>query len=171
MQNRGLEWGSVNAAEEGKLDARQLPRRAPSSLTEVGETSGVEINDTATLLYDAECGLCRACVRWLGKWNRRGWRQVSKPWRIRFEPLQSELGQTHLRHLGLPTEDFDSVVFVRVSEYRAGPEYLLRTDALVAALKHCGGGARAVGTLLCLVPRTLRDAGYRLVARLRHRFW
>jgi len=49
-------------------------------------------------------------------------------------------------------------------------EFLLRTDALVSALKCCGGLARVVGALLGLVPRTLRDAAYKTVAQLRHWF-
>jgi len=48
-------------------------------------------------------------------------------------------------------------------------EFLLRTDALVSALKCCGGSARVVGILLGLIPRPLRDAGYKTVARIRHR--
>jgi len=50
-------------------------------------------------------------------------------------------------------------------------EFLLRTDALVSALKCCGGLARVVGTLLELVPRPLRDIAYKTVACLRHRIF
>jgi len=49
-------------------------------------------------------------------------------------------------------------------------EFLLRTDALVSALKLCGGLARVVGTLIALIPRPLRDVAYKTVARLRHWF-
>jgi len=48
-------------------------------------------------------------------------------------------------------------------------EFLLRTDALVAALSACGGFAKWLGKLIRLFPRRLRNAGYHLVARLRHR--
>jgi len=136
-----------------------------------------QIDGAATLLYDAECGLCRGCVRWLRKWDRRG--------RLRFEPLQSEVGQSHLRRFGLPTADFGSMVWVadpftrRRARWRVvtdskeardnSVEFLLRTDALVSALKCCGGLARVLGLLLGLVPRPLRDVGYRVIARLRIR--
>jgi len=88
---------------------------------------------------------------------------------LSFEPLQSEFGQTQLRRFGLPTADFDSMVFIRGLEGRTEPQFLLRTDALIAALRKCGGLATFSGGSLALVPRPLRDAAYKLVARLRDR--
>jgi len=154
----------VNTAEKDGLDARLTGVR--------------QVNGSATLLYDAECALCRNCVRWLREWDRRD--------RLRFEPLQSEVGQSQLRRLGLPTKDFDSMVWVAdpftwrrahwhvVTDSKEARdnsvEFLLRTDALVSALKLCGGLARVVGTLITLIPHPLRDAAYKTVARLRHWF-
>jgi|GEM_PF-882003 len=95
-----------------------------------------------TLFYDADCGLCRACVRCLRRWDRHGG--------LHFEPLPAM------------DEPPDSVVWVN------GTERKQRTAALVAALQCCGGGAAFFGRLLGLVPRGLRDCAYRVVARLRH---
>jgi len=61
------------------------------------------------------------------------------------------------------------MVFVRDVEGRPGPQCLLRTDALIAALRECGGLAAFFGDSFALVPRPLRDAVYKLVARLRNR--
>ncbi|WP_156469177.1 DCC1-like thiol-disulfide oxidoreductase family protein [Cephaloticoccus primus] len=69
------------------------------------------------------------------------------------------------------SEDFDSMVFIPDRVRIGKPEFLLRTDALVAALRACGGSAAFWGKLLKLAPRGLRDLGYRLVARYRHRFF
>jgi len=164
------------------------------------EESRAKRESAGMLLYDAECGLCRGCVRFLQKWGRRGQRQVDEPWprplrergrrrvcergRLRFAPLQSELGQAQLHRLGLPTKDFDSMVWVaapfywRCARWRADTdpsevrcysgEFLLRTDALVAALKCGSGSARVLGALLGLIPRTMRDAAYKAIAHLRH---
>jgi len=69
------------------------------------------------------------------------------------------------------SEDFDSMVFIPDRVRIGKPEFLLRTDALVAALRACGGSAAFWGKLLKLAPRGLRDLGYQLVARYRHRFF
>jgi predicted DCC family thiol-disulfide oxidoreductase YuxK len=53
----------------------------------------------------------------------------------------------------------------------AGPDaFLLRTDAIVAALEACGGAGRVLAWIR-FIPRPWRDAGYRLVARLRYRLF
>ncbi len=113
------------------------------------------------LLYDGACGLCNRAVRFLLRIDRRGV--------LRFSTLQGGPGQAWLRAHGLPAGDFESMVFVR--DWGAGGgAYALRTDALVAALEACGGAGRVLG-LVRIVPRPLRDAAYRLVARLRYRLF
>lgn len=116
------------------------------------------------LLYDGTCGLCNRAVRLLLRIDRRGI--------LRFTTLQGAPGQAWLRAHGLPTDDFDSMVLVRDWDgENAGREaYALRTDALVAALEACGGAGRALAWIR-FVPRTWRDACYRLVARLRFRLF
>lgn len=141
------------------------------------------------LLYDGECGLCNAVVRFLIAEDSTA--------RLRFAPLQSEPAQAYLRAQGLPTEDFDSIVFVPdwhvarpvkggTSEVpavtgRATAEakvpavtgrataggYLLRTDGVLQATDEIGGIWRVV-SLLKWIPRRLRDAAYKLVARSRY---
>ena len=121
------------------------------------------------LLFDGECGLCNRVVRRLLQLDRRGV--------LRFAPLQGAVAQEFLRTHGLPTQDFSTLVFVPDWSRRAnaatspGPEknFLLRTDGVIAALRAVGATGRATG--LNLVPRALRDAGYRLVARWRYRMF
>jgi len=114
------------------------------------------------LLYDGECGLCNRAVRILLRMDRRGI--------LCFATLQGGPGQAWLGAHGLPTDDFESMVFVRDwNSASAGPEaYALRTDALVAALAACGGAGRALAWIR-FIPRAWRDGAYRLVARLRYR--
>jgi predicted DCC family thiol-disulfide oxidoreductase YuxK len=111
------------------------------------------------LLYDGACGLCNRAVRFLLRIDRRG--------RLRFAPLQGGPAQAWLRDRGLATSDFESLVFVR-NWGAEGGGYLLRTDALVAALEACGGWGRGLAAIRVL-PRPVRDAAYRMVARLRYR--
>lgn len=70
-----------------------------------------------------------------------------------------------LRRAGLPTEDFDSLVFF--PDATRG-EALMRTDGVVAVLRLLPGWGWAGGVLQVL-PKGWRDAGYRVVARVRHR--
>jgi predicted DCC family thiol-disulfide oxidoreductase YuxK len=110
------------------------------------------------ILFDGECGLCVRCVRLLLVNDRDG--------RLRFAPLQGGAAQIFLRERGLPTEDFDSAIFVPdwTQRFEAAPLY--RTDALLAAMRAAGGVWRWV-TWLRVVPRTWRDTAYRWVARMR----
>ncbi len=112
------------------------------------------------LLFDGECGLCHRLVRRLLRLDRRGM--------LRFAPLQGPAAQVYLRAHGLPTAVFHTLVFV--PDWPGGAaQPLLRTDGVIAALRAVDrpGPAR----LLAAVPRGLRDAGYGLVARVRHRIF
>ena len=115
------------------------------------------------LLYDATCGLCNRAVRLLLRIDRTGV--------LRLAALQGGPAQAWLRSHGLPTEDFDSMVLVRDWDAPdGGSAYLLRTDALAAALE-AGGGVGRVLAWSRFIPRPWRDLGYRAVARLRHRLF
>jgi predicted DCC family thiol-disulfide oxidoreductase YuxK len=113
------------------------------------------------LLFDGECGLCNRVVRWLLKIDRRGV--------LHFAPLQGPAAQDFLRTHGLPTTDFDTLVFVPAWSQRAETLFLLRTDGVIAALRAAGATTRAA--LLALCPRPLRDAGYRGIARMRYKIF
>ncbi len=114
------------------------------------------------LLFDGECGLCQRVVRWLLRLDRRG--------SLRFAPLQGPTAQAYLRRHCLDPVNFDSLVFIPEWRHRARPEFLLRTDAVIAALKTCGGPARLLAGF-GFFPRRVRDAAYALVARWRHRLF
>ncbi len=115
------------------------------------------------LLFDGECGLCNRVVRLLLRLDREG--------RLRFAPLQGPPAQGYLRAHGLPTEDFDTLVFVRDWNHRDEPNYLLRTAGVVASLRVAGGFGRMLATLLMIVPARLRDAAYRAVGHSRYRLF
>jgi predicted DCC family thiol-disulfide oxidoreductase YuxK len=111
------------------------------------------------LLFDGDCGLCNRIVRLLLRTDQAG--------RLRFAPLQGKAGQAYLRLRGLPTDNFDSLVFVPdwAAPDRCVP--LLRTDGVLAAAAEIGGIWRLV-TWLRVLPGWLRDPFYRLVARTRY---
>lgn len=114
------------------------------------------------LLYDGECGLCNRLVRMLLRSDKTGC--------LHYAPLQSEPAQNYLRAQGLPTKDFDSLVFVPDwNDPRAGAARL-RTDGALSAAKEVGGVWRVVAGLRIL-PAWLRDPAYKLIARTRYAFF
>lgn len=114
------------------------------------------------LLFDGECGLCNGVVRFLLRQDTAA--------RLHFAPLQSGPAQEYLRAQGLPTADFDSLVFVRDWNQPAHGAFLLRTDGALAACAEVGGLAGALAGFRVL-PAWFRDACYRLVARWRYRLF
>ena len=150
----GLRCGSPAFCFERTVKPGHLSRyprmTAPTNATASGPV----------MFFDGECGLCTRLVRMLLWLDRVG--------RLRFAPLQGAAAQAYLRARGLPTEDFSTLVFV--PDWPVGTEqYLLRTDGVIAALRAAGRPGPAA--LLTVVPRGLRDAGYRIVARLRYRLF
>lgn len=129
-------------------------------------TASPEVSTAAApqrvLLFDGECGLCQALVRFLLRRDRR--RQ-----RLWFAPLQGATAQAFLRSRDLPTTDFDTAVYVPDWADRR-EAILVRNDAVVGALADLGGAWRAV-TWCRVLPVSWRDAAYRLVARTRYRLF
>jgi predicted DCC family thiol-disulfide oxidoreductase YuxK len=115
------------------------------------------------LFFDGDCGLCNRLVRALLRLDRAG--------RLRFAPLQGPAAQAYLRAHGLPTQDFDTLIFVPDWSRRDRPEYLVRTKGALAALAETGHFGRAAAGLLALVPTPLRDQVYRWIGRWRFRLF
>jgi predicted DCC family thiol-disulfide oxidoreductase YuxK len=111
------------------------------------------------LLYDGECSLCNAVVRFLLRHDAAA--------RLHFAPLQSAPGQGYLHSQGLPTADFGTLVFVPDWNDQAHGAYLLRTTGALAAFAELGGPWRAVARLRA-IPAVLRDPFYKLVSKTRY---
>lgn len=131
-------------------------------MTEPPSHSRAEPPVSAVLFYDGECGLCNSAVRLLLRWDHRAC--------LHFAPLQGPTAQAYLRSKGLPTSDFESMLFISDWPKRDQLPPKFRTDAVLAALRTLGGGWRAMGVLR-VVPRPLRDGVYQIVARLRYRLF
>jgi predicted DCC family thiol-disulfide oxidoreductase YuxK len=108
------------------------------------------------LFYDGYCGLCHRAVRFVLKHDRS--RNA-----FRFAPLQGQTFQARVaasERAGLP----DSIVVLT----REGT-LLVRSDAFLHILRRMGGGWKALGAMLGVIPRVVRDAVYDFVARIRYR--
>ena len=105
------------------------------------------------ILFDGVCNLCDASVRWI---IERDPRRI-----FRFASLQSAAGRAALAGSGATVPPLESVVLID----RAGTH--TRSDAAIRIARRLGLPWSAVALAL-LVPRPLRDAGYRWVARNRY---
>lgn len=109
------------------------------------------------LFYDGTCGLCHGAVLFALKRDKAG--------RFRFAPLQgetlAELTPEDAR-VALP----DSLV-LREPDGRL----FTRSSAVIALLQGLGPFWRMMGALLWIIPRPLRNLGYDLVAKVRHRLF
>ena len=150
------ERGGDNAFHLGVIDVMPtLHRRSTGNIVRAVKTPA------PVILFDGECGLCNRAVRLLMRWDNWG--------HLRYAPLQGYAAQKFLQDHGLPTREFSSLVLVPDWEHPERPEYALKTDALVGALRACGGLGKTMGLFLAVVPRSLRNWGYSMIARSRYR--
>lgn len=108
------------------------------------------------VVFDAMCLLCSAGARLLIEWDRAGL--------FRLASVQSPAGAELCRHFGIDPDDPESMILVE------GERMLRDSDAVIAIARRLGGPWRLAGALGA-IPRPLRDAAYRWVARNRYRLW
>ncbi|AHJ98640.1 thiol-disulfide oxidoreductase DCC family protein [Hymenobacter swuensis] len=115
-------------------------------------------NAPAIILFDGVCNLCNGFVQFVIQHDAAG--------RFRFAALQSAAGQELLRQhqLPAPTEP-DSVVLLM-----EGQAYI-HSAAALHILRGLAGGWRWLAQVGLWVPRPLRDAAYRFIARHRYRWF
>jgi predicted DCC family thiol-disulfide oxidoreductase YuxK len=108
------------------------------------------------VLFDGPCNLCNASVLFIIDRDPAG--------RFAFASLQSEAGQAALARHGITGGTPESVVLI--DERGAWRE----SDAAVRIAAGLSGPWRLAGALR-VVPRPIRDAAYRYVARRRYRWF
>ena len=119
------------------------------------------LNSNPIVLYDGVCGLCNHLVQFLLQRDKRD--------RFRFASLQSEFAQAVMIRHRLDPHDLDTVYVVK--DHNQPTETLLaRSDAILYMLKQLGG-IWSVAAVARVLPRALRDAIYKIVARNRYRLF
>lgn len=108
------------------------------------------------IVFDGVCVLCSANARFVLRRDRRR--------RFRLTAAQSPLGEALYRHFGLPADRYETMLLLDRGRLRT------ESDAALAIAEGLGWPWRAAGAAR-LVPRPLRDAAYRLVARNRYRLF
>jgi predicted DCC family thiol-disulfide oxidoreductase YuxK len=137
------------------IDAAQVGSPGDTVNSEAGSSVDLAVASRPILFFDGVCGLCNWSVDFVLAHERRQ--------QILFSPLQ---GETAASHLGIqPGDDFSSVVLL---EHGARLE---QSDAVARLLTLMGGGWSILGTMLRLIPRPIRNFGYRLVASNRFRLF
>ena len=112
--------------------------------------------DEAVIVFDGACVLCNGWVDFLLRRDRRQ--------RYRFAAMQGTAGRALLARHGLDPDDPAS--FLLLEDARAWTD----TDGIRRVLTGLGG-AWTLAHLMVLVPRPVRDALYRRLARNRYRWF
>jgi predicted DCC family thiol-disulfide oxidoreductase YuxK len=110
------------------------------------------------VLFDGVCNLCNGAVRFVTRHDRAG--------RFDFTALQSEAGARLLRERGHGTALGEPEALVLIE----GTRVYTHSDAALRIARSLDGAWPLLGLLL-LVPRVIRDAAYRFVARRRYRWF
>lgn len=109
------------------------------------------------VFFDGECAFCSRGIRWLARLDRHD--------HIRFSPLQGELAKNR----GITMNDDpaeDTMIVVREEDGRV----FSKSDGTLELAAALGFPFGLLG-MFKLVPRTLRDALYRWIARNRYRWF
>ncbi len=113
----------------------------------------MSVENGPVLLYDGTCGFCAQSVQFVLQHEREH--------SLRFAALNSEYARAIL-DAHPEVQGIDSVVWFE-------PDLVLtRSDAAIRVAWYVGGPWRAF-EVARIVPRFMRDAVYRLIARHRHR--
>ncbi|HET7541598.1 MAG TPA: DCC1-like thiol-disulfide oxidoreductase family protein [Polyangiaceae bacterium] len=119
--------------------------------------SSAELQSGPILLYDGNCGVCSEAVHWVLAHERAHF--------LRFAPLESALGR-ELRALSGVAADVDSMLWAELRHGRVHAD--IRSSALLRVLDYVGGPWRFL-LALRLLPASVRDAAYALLAKWRYR--
>ncbi|MCA9039618.1 MAG: DUF393 domain-containing protein [Planctomycetaceae bacterium] len=107
------------------------------------------------LFFDGVCGMCNRVVDFVMRHDKTG--------KIKVAPLQGETAKEKL--LEEDRVQLSSVVFInQLGVFR-------HSSAVARLLWELGGVWKWLGWLLWLIPKPIRNWGYRVVAKHRYRFF
>lgn len=108
------------------------------------------------VFFDGVCNLCNGFIQFLVRHDRQR--------NFRYSPLQSTAGARLLQGYPVDTERLDSIVLLHNGNIYE------RSEAFLRICKELGGRYRLLWVFRVL-PLSLRDALYNLIARYRYRIW
>ena len=116
----------------------------------------METHKHPILLFDGVCNVCDSSINFIIKRDKEG--------KYRYASLQSETGQELLKKFNLPTNDFDSFVYVD------GDSYYTKSSGALKVLKGLGG-LWSIFYAFIIIPKPIRDAVYSLIAQNRYKWF
>jgi predicted DCC family thiol-disulfide oxidoreductase YuxK len=160
----GIEPANL-AVREFKVPSNGWDRAGGSALDELAGPGSLEdeLGGRVLVIFDGNCGLCNRYVRWLLKRDRRD--------RLRFAASTSAAVAELLARHGVTAEIGPDTVMVARHVGEANEDLLVRSNAALASLKALPQPWPAIAAGLRLIPRPIRESGYRWVARNRYRIW
>lgn len=129
------------------------------------------IGDRMLVIFDGHCGYCNRAVRWFLRRDRDDC--------LRFVASESPTVAEFLTSYGISETDrglgsstiSPSTILVVRHPGRGDEQVLVRSEAALAMLGALPSPWPAVAAVMKVIPRPVRDLGYRLVARYRYRIW
>jgi predicted DCC family thiol-disulfide oxidoreductase YuxK len=137
-----------------------IPEAAAPS-TDLVEKYRLQIEGRPVLLYDDVCVFCNHTVQFLLRRDRHAV--------LRFVPQESPLGQQLLAPIDAQRGP-EGVILI-TGALTDSARVVRRTEAFSDALILIGGVWSYLGRLIRLVPQSLREFGYGLIARYRYRLF
>jgi predicted DCC family thiol-disulfide oxidoreductase YuxK len=137
----------------------RLPRGTRILRTAAGQTEAgltVDFSGHAVIVFDGECAFCNRWVNLLLRFDRKDI--------FRFAARQSQSGAAYSRDAGLPEAGVGSIILVEDNRVR------LRSDAVLRMLGLLGFPFR-LAAVFRLIPASVRDAVYDVIARNRTRWF
>ena len=113
--------------------------------------------DKKIILFDGVCNLCESSVQFVIKHDKKDI--------FRFVALQSDLGQSILKHIGINTKNIDSIIL-----YEPGVAYYYKSNAAIEIAKHLGGFFH-YGTIFKIIPTKIRNSIYDYIAKNRYKWY
>jgi predicted DCC family thiol-disulfide oxidoreductase YuxK len=114
------------------------------------------------VLYDGICGLCNRAVQFI--------LQRDKKDRFRFAALQSDFARSLLQKHGITNNDLDTLYLV-LNHGLPEEKLLERSTASIAIHRELGPFWRVLANCYSILPLSVRDWGYNLIARHRYRIF
>ncbi|MDD5149084.1 MAG: DCC1-like thiol-disulfide oxidoreductase family protein [Flavobacterium sp.] len=109
------------------------------------------------ILFDGVCNLCDSAVQFVINHDKKDI--------FRFVPLQSELGQEILKHIGINPQNIDSIIL-----YEPGIAYYYKSSAALEISKSIGGFFH-IGTIFRIIPTGIRNYLYDYIAKNRYQWY
>ena len=106
----------------------------------------------AILFYDGTCAFCHGVVRFVLPRDKYDL--------LKFSPLQGET----IKKKNIDTKGLDSIIL-----YAENGETLYKSDAAIALLERLGGFWSVLAKIVKVIPRSIRDMLYHLIAKIRYK--